>query len=116
MGFNMAENLATFEKRLKKIDKAHNGGIFSAKRHRMREYKPLRLPGFQLVFFAGLTYAGLTGAKIYQLEQMGPEGYTAHLSQLENGAQSARIAAKLLQPDWVTQYVLRQIQVPQKVL
>ena len=116
MGYNMAENMPTFETRLNRIGKVQKEGIFSADSRRIRTYKLVPVFTFQFVLYVGLSYAGLTGTKIYLFQKMGPKGYSAHLSQLDHGKQSARIAAKLMQPDWFMQFIIDKIQVPQNVL
>jgi hypothetical protein len=116
MGFNMAGKISTFDTRLKRMGTVQKADIFSAKRRRIRMYKLMRLLAFQLVIYVGLVYAGLTGTKIYQFQKMGAQAYSAHLLLLDQGEQPARIAAKLMQPDWFMRFVLDKIQVPQNVL
>ncbi len=95
----MSENMKTFTKRLKKIDKIQNGGMFSAKRREKMGRKPLRLPVFHLLLFFALTYCALTGTKIYLAKGLGEQGYTAHLAKLADGGEGSRMAAKLLRRD-----------------
>ena len=105
----MTQGLKAFQKRLKRIDKLQNSGVFSAKRRAVKIYKPLRLPVFHLLMFFGVSYGGLTGAKIYFEQKMGADGYEAHLTQLAQGNEAARVAAKLLQQDRFTAFVKAKI-------
>lgn len=105
----MSEDMKTFIKRLKKIDKIENGGMFSAKRREKMGRKPLRLPIFNLLLFFALTYCGLTGAKIYLANGLGEQGYTSHLAKLANGGEGSRVAAKLLKRDRFMTFVESKI-------
>lgn len=105
----MTNGMKAFQKRLKRIDKLKKGGVFSAKRRAAKIYKPLRLPVFHLLLFFGVSYGGLTGAKIYFEREMGADGFEAHLTQLAQGDEAERVAAKLLQQDRFTAFVKAKI-------
>jgi len=105
----MTENMKAFEKRVKRIVKAHYGGKFSLKRRIIEGRKPLRFPMFHLLMFFGLTYCGLTASKIYMEREMGEKGFVAHLAVMADGDESARIAAKLLRPDRFMTFVESKI-------
>jgi len=105
----MAENMKTFEKRVRRIVKAHYGGKFSLRRRIIEGRKPLRFPMFHFLLIIALTYSGLTAAKIYMHREMGSDGFTAHLAEMANGDESARIAAMLLQRDRFMVFVEKRI-------
>ena len=105
----MTENMKTFETRVNRIVKSRYGGKFSLKRRIIEGRKPLRFPMFHFLLLLGLMYCGLTAAKIYMEREMGEKDFVTHLTVLADGDESARIAAKLLQPDRFMTFVESKI-------
>ncbi|MCP5088424.1 MAG: hypothetical protein GY952_16660 [Rhodobacteraceae bacterium] len=92
----MNQDMKTFQKRVKTIEKAERGGFF---RRRDRGVRRGGLPIFKMLFFVALTYSALTAAKITLERDLGVQGYDARLVELSDGDEAAKIAAILMKRD-----------------
>ncbi|MCP5071861.1 MAG: hypothetical protein GY947_01015 [Rhodobacteraceae bacterium] len=93
----MSQDMKTFQKRLKFIEKSEKGGFFSRRDRGAR--RGGGLPMIRMLLFFALTYCALTAAKITMEKDLGVQGYNARLVELSSGDEAAKIAAILMKRD-----------------